>query len=56
MKVPYIGFLKDQHGEAIAAPGKVFDICISLQASGELAGDGEWAGDGTIPIEGYKLD
>ncbi|MAT14556.1 MAG: hypothetical protein CMJ46_04720 [Planctomyces sp.] len=56
MKVPYIGFLKDQHGDAIAEPGKVFDICVSLQASGELAGDGEWAGDGTIPIEGYELE
>ncbi|QDU80167.1 hypothetical protein Pla110_18910 [Polystyrenella longa] len=56
MKVPYIGFLKNQHGEPIAAPGKIFDIGISLQASGELAGDGEWAGDGTLPIEGYKLD
>ncbi|MAT14555.1 MAG: hypothetical protein CMJ46_04715 [Planctomyces sp.] len=56
MKHPFVGFLKDQNGEAIAKIGKTFDICLNIQASGELSKTGKWAGDGAEPIEDYKLD
>lgn len=56
MKIPYIGFLKDQHGDPVVQLGDTLDIEISLQGSGELASDGAWAGDGAEPLNGYKLE
>ncbi|MEZ6049266.1 MAG: hypothetical protein R3C11_27550 [Planctomycetaceae bacterium] len=56
MKHPFVGFLKDQHGKPVAEIGRVFDICLNIQASGELTKENKWSGDGAIPINGYKLE
>jgi hypothetical protein len=56
MKIPFVGFLKDQHGDPVVQLGDVLDISFNLQASGELAADKEWAGDAAEPIEGYRLE
>lgn len=56
MKIPYVGFLKDQHGDPAVQLGDTLDIAVSLQGSGELAEDLEWSGDGAEPINGYILE
>lgn len=55
MSVPMQGFLKDEHGRPIIAPGSTLDLSFSLEASGELAPGGEWASDTGEPITGYRV-
>lgn len=52
---PFEGFLTDSFGNPNMALGKKIDISFSLEASGELAPDGEWASDTADPIVGYVL-
>jgi hypothetical protein len=54
-KFPYRGFLKDEKGVPIVAPGRTIDLSFSLEASGELAPGGDWASDTGEPINGYVL-
>lgn len=56
MKMPFKGFLRDQHGHPIIALGKKLNISMSLEASGELAPGGVWASNSGEPIRGYVLD
>lgn len=56
MMAPFRGFLNNkQTGEPIIALGNTLDVSFSLEASGELAPDGEWASNTAAPIEGYYL-
>ena len=55
IRFPYKGFLKDETGEPIIATGRTLDVSFSLEASGELFGEG-WASDTAEPIEGYVLE
>ena len=55
MKAPFRGFMKDASGNPIMALGKVINISISLEASGELAPGHQWASDTGQPITGYFL-
>lgn len=52
---PLKGFLKDENGRAIIAPGRKLDLSFSLEASGELAPAGKWASDTATPIQGYLV-
>lgn len=52
---PLKGFLKDEQGRPIIAPGRKLDLSFSLEASGELAPSGQWASDTAEPIQGYLL-
>lgn len=53
---PLKGFLKDQNGRPIVAPGQKLDLSFSLEASGELVPSGHWASDTGEPVQGYVLD
>ncbi len=60
MVAPFRGFMRDAtqpHTSAkpIVALGKTMKISMSLEASGELAPDGEWASNTAEPIENYYL-
>lgn len=56
MMAPFRGFLNNkQTGEPIMALGRTIDISFSLEASGELAPDGDWASNTAAPIENYYL-
>jgi hypothetical protein len=52
---PFRGFLKDETGAAIIAPGSTLDLSFSLEASGEYALGRKWASDTGDPIEGYEV-
>jgi acetyl esterase/lipase len=54
-RFPLKGFLADENGRPIIAPGSVLDLSFSLEASGELAPGGEWASDTGEPINGYVV-
>ena len=54
-KFPLIGFLKDENGKPILAPGAKIDLSFSLEASGELAPGKRWASDTGEPVNGYVL-
>jgi hypothetical protein len=56
MKMPFKGFLRDQHGHPIMALGKKLNVSMSLEASGELAPGKGWASNSGEPIRGYVLD
>jgi len=53
---PMIGFLVDENGKPIVELGRTLDISFSVESSGELTPDGEWASDTADPIEGYVLE
>jgi hypothetical protein len=55
MVAPFRGFMNYPSGEPIMALGNVIDVSFSLEASGELAADGDWASDTATPIDGYYL-
>jgi hypothetical protein len=52
---PLKGFLKDQNGEPVVAPGQKLDLSFSLEGSGERSPAGGWASDTAEPIRGYVL-
>jgi hypothetical protein len=52
---PFRGFMNDPQGSPIIALGKTIKVSMSLEASGELAEDGEWASDTGPPIANYIL-
>jgi hypothetical protein len=56
MKIPMKGFLADQHGKPLVELGRKINVSFSLEASGELAGDGEWASNTGEPIRDYYLE
>ncbi|MBI2434067.1 MAG: hypothetical protein HYV26_14500 [Candidatus Hydrogenedentes bacterium] len=56
MKAPFVGFMRYPTGEPIVSMGRTMDISFSLEASGELAPDGEWGSDTADPIVGYTLE
>jgi len=56
MKIPMKGFLVDQHGKPLVALGRKINVSFSLEASGELAGDGKWASNTGEPIRDYYLE
>lgn len=56
MIIPMKGFLKDPTGRPIVRLGQTLTISMSLEASGELAGGGEWASNTASPIKGYVLE
>ncbi len=58
MAAPFRGFMKNKNdtSESIIELGKTLDISISLEASGELSPDCDWASDTGDPIVGYVLD
>lgn len=55
MVAPFRGFMKDASGDPIIALGKTLNVSFSLEASGELAPDGQWASDTGNPILNYYL-
>lgn len=55
MRAPFKGFLNNASGVPNMALGKTIDVSFSLEASGELAPDGDWASDTADPIVGYYL-
>ena len=55
MVAPFRGFMRDPSGQPIMALGKTINISFSLEASGELAPDLDWASDTGDPIVGYYL-
>jgi hypothetical protein len=55
MVAPFRGFMRDPAGNPIMALRKTINISFSLEASGELAPDGQWASDTGDPIVGYYL-
>jgi hypothetical protein len=55
MSIPLKGFLKDRAGMPILRLGQKINVSMSLEASGELAGDGQWASNTAAPIRGYML-
>jgi hypothetical protein len=55
-KYPIKGFLNNEKGEPIIKPGATIDISVSLEASGEMAPDGQWGSDSGEPIQGYVLE
>lgn len=56
VKAPFVGFMRYPNGDPIMKIGRKIDVSFSLEASGELAPDGEWASDTADPIVGYVLD
>lgn len=54
-KFPFVGFLTDQSGKPVVELGATIDLSFSLEASGELAPDRDWASDTGEPINGYLL-
>ena len=52
---PLKGFLVDGNGDPVIKIGDTIDLSFSLEASGELAPDGQWASDTAEPINGYVL-
>jgi hypothetical protein len=56
MKMPLKGFLVDPQGQPILRLGRTINVSMSLEASGELAKDGQWASNTAAPIRGYKLE
>src|SRR5262249_14277787 len=50
MRIPMNGFLVDQQGKPLVALGRKINVSFSLEASGELAGDGQWASNTGEPI------
>ncbi len=54
-RFPLKGFLKGEDGKPNIAIGSVLDLSFSLEASGELAPDNDWASDTGKPILKYKL-
>jgi len=56
MKIPMNGFLVDQQGKPLVALGRKINVSFSLEASGELAGDGQWASNTGEPIRDYYLE
>ncbi len=57
MAAPFRGFMKYKSDGVtpIIGMGSVLDISISLEASGELSGSGDWASDTADPIIGYVV-
>lgn len=55
MVAPFRGFMRAPGGVPIMATGRRLNISISLEASGELSPDGEWASDTGDPILDYYL-
>lgn len=55
MVAPFRGFMRDPSGAPILSVEKTINISFSLEASGELAPDREWASDTGDPILGYYL-
>ncbi len=55
MAAPYKGFLVNALGNPNMALGSILNVSFSLEASGELSPDGEWASDTADPIIGYVL-
>ena len=55
MVVPMKGFLADEKGKPVVAPGRTINISMSLEASGELAPGKKWASNTAAPIRGYVL-
>lgn len=55
MRAPFKGFLNDASGIPNIALGRTIDVSFSLEASGELAPDNQWASDTADPILGYYL-
>jgi hypothetical protein len=66
MVAPFRGFMNypgataGERGDPILALGRTIDVSFSLEASGELwatgGGNGLWASDTALPIEGYTLE
>ena len=56
MVAPFEGFMKDSKGRPIVSIGKTLDVSFSLEASGELAPDRDWASDTAHPIVSYRLE
>ncbi len=58
MVAPFRGFMKNKNdtSESIIGIGKTLNVSFSLEASGELSPDCEWATDTADPIIGYVLD
>jgi hypothetical protein len=55
MSAPFRGFMRDPAGEPIVSLRKTINLSCSLEASGELAPDHQWASDTGDPIRGYYL-
>jgi hypothetical protein len=56
MAIPMKGFLRDPLGKPLVTLGRRLNVSFSLEASGELAGGGEWASNTAAPIRGYVLE
>jgi hypothetical protein len=56
MSVELAGFLRDQSGKQIIAPGQSIDLAAGAEASrGAWGNRGEWGADSTAPIYGYYI-
>ena len=56
MKIPLKGFLVDPQRKPLLALGQKIHVSMSLEASGELAGGGQWASNTAAPIKNYFLE
>ena len=56
MSVELTGFLHDQSGKQIIAPGQSIDLAVGAEAScGPWGNSDEWGADSTAPIYGYYI-
>ena len=56
MSVELTGFLRDQSGNQIIAPGQSIDLAVGVEAScGPWGNSDEWGADSTAPIYGYYI-
>jgi len=56
MSVELTGFLRDQSGKQIIAPGQNIDLAVGAEAScGAWGHDDQWGADSTAPIYGYYI-
>jgi hypothetical protein len=55
MGVELAGFLRDQSGKPIIAPGQRIDIAVGVEASGLARGNTQWGADSTPVMHGYLI-
>lgn len=55
MRAPLAGFLRDNQGKPLIAPGQRIDLAAGVEASGEAAGNSAWGADSTAIVYGFQV-
>jgi len=55
LRVELAGFLRDQAGRQVIAPGQRIDLAVGMEASAQVRGNTRWSADSTAPVRGYRV-